>query len=711
MFINDFGKLLIYQEKESKDFAFSSIFLPPSSEKEKWGRLFVISKIYKPTEKDKKFFLQLIENLKDSYYNLSLTSLEKTFEQALHKLNQKISKEISQGTNLEWLKKSDILIGLIKEESVYFAQIGNIQVYLLRQNNLVNILSSLGSSDTTLNPIKVFSHIISGNLKKDDSLLFCTNNFFDYLSLEKVKKIIQQYSATEIIEHFQKLLKEINKQISFAGIVIKHHFISKATIQEKTIKKEKLSLTSMKNLVRKEKTTEKILRPLTFPKIKPFYQNLIQKLKGKKIPPLLNIKYKKQKFIYSLIKLPTILYHFFRTTVTRLKTILQPKNLVSYFEEKKKKVKKLPRLRRIVLIITIIFAFTFIASLFWIGQSQQKKESRKNIDQTIQEIEKKQSIAFSAVVYNEERARKNLEEVEELIKNLPQKLSRKQRKKIALLSKKNQQELEKLRHINISENPEELADFWLTDQELVNIQKIIYLDSNIYTWNPKNNFIYKLDISTKKISLESNIPQNIGYLQQATKLDENNLIFYQTDQGLAKFDTKEKILSPLEIVPKIFSKEINDLVFYQKKLYLLDSQKNQIYKFYKTDNGFGNGSTWLKEKIDLSKASSLAIDGSIYVSTIDGKILKFYLGKKQEFKTNIKPDLESPTKIITNLDWNNIYILDPPTKRLIVLDKNGRLKNQYVSNKFDNLKDFAVDEKNGIIYLLNGTKIYKITKQ
>jgi hypothetical protein len=43
-----------------------------------------------------------------------------------------------------------------------------------------------------------------------------------------------------------------------------------------------------------------------------------------------------------------------------------------------------------------------------------------------------------------------------------------------------------------------------------------------------------------------------------------------------------------------------------------------------------------------------------------------------------------------------------------IIDKTGNIKDQYTSPKFDNLKSFAVDSQEKIIYLLNGSTIYQL---
>ena len=56
-----------------------------------------------------------------------------------------------------------------------------------------------------------------------------------------------------------------------------------------------------------------------------------------------------------------------------------------------------------------------------------------------------------------------------------------------------------------------------------------------------------------------------------------------------------------------------------------------------------------------------------------------------------------------------LYVLDPGSKRIVILTKEGVMVNQYTSEKFTDLRDIAIDETNQKAYLLSGKKIYGIT--
>ena len=70
------------------------------------------------------------------------------------------------------------------------ASIGNINGLLLHNNQFTPILNK----STDINPTKIFSDIISGQLDEGDVLMVSTDSLFDYVSKEKIKQLAKKYS-------------------------------------------------------------------------------------------------------------------------------------------------------------------------------------------------------------------------------------------------------------------------------------------------------------------------------------------------------------------------------------------------------------------------------------------------------------------------------------------------------------------------------------
>jgi len=66
-------------------------------------------------------------------------------------------------------------------------------------------------------------------------------------------------------------------------------------------------------------------------------------------------------------------------------------------------------------------------------------------------------------------------------------------------------------------------------------------------------------------------------------------------------------------------------------------------------------------------------------------------------------------KIYTEINYKNLYLMDPENKRILVMDKTGELLNTLQSPQLDKMVDFYVDEANKTFYVLNDTALLKLT--
>ena len=147
---------------------------------------------------------------------------------------------------------------------------------------------------------------------------------------------------------------------------------------------------------------------------------------------------------------------------------------------------------------------------------------------------------------------------------------------------------------------------------------------------------------------------------------------------------------------------------YFGNLYLLDKKQNQILKYIQSDSGYSEANYFPSgTSPDFSKAVSIAIDSSVYVLSSDGSVAKFTRGSASNFGFSGQ-SLSAPTKIFTDANTNNIYVLDNGAAKIVVFDKNGAYKTQYQGSFIKTAKDFDVQESNKKIYVLSGNKEYEI---
>ncbi len=149
------------------------------------------------------------------------------------------------------------------------------------------------------------------------------------------------------------------------------------------------------------------------------------------------------------------------------------------------------------------------------------------------------------------------------------------------------------------------------------------------------------------------------------------------------------------------------LAAYQGNIYILDT-KNGVLKFTAGSDGFGQTS-YLKEKPDLSNASSIAIDGSVWILLKDGNILKYTRGVSDGLKVKgLDKQMSGASRIFTNIDTENLYVLDPGNSRIVKFNKDGNFQTQYSADILKSAKDLEVSEKDGKILVLSNGKTWEI---
>ena len=130
-----------------------------------------------------------------------------------------------------------------------------------------------------------------------------------------------------------------------------------------------------------------------------------------------------------------------------------------------------------------------------------------------------------------------------------------------------------------------------------------------------------------------------------------------------------------------------------------------------TGNTFGDKQGWLAAgtNVDFSNAASWGIDGSVYVLYPNSKILKFSQGSPQAFSiTGVIPEIGTIDALYADADNQYLYFLDKAGKRVVVTDKKGHYKAQYVDDQIGNANSLVVSEADKKIILLTGDKLYSI---
>ncbi|WKZ25378.1 MAG: hypothetical protein QY322_03220 [bacterium] len=211
--------------------------------------------------------------------------------------------------------------------------------------------------------------------------------------------------------------------------------------------------------------------------------------------------------------------------------------------------------------------------------------------------------------------------------------------------------------------------------------------------------IIRVEIKNKNARLVVNSSEGegiekIGSYENRLFLEKNDGIYELKSSGMEKQVEKDW--------------ENSIFYLYAGNIYTLGINDNQIYRYSGSQGGFSSKSSWLAPGIemDLSKVTDVAIDGSIWAISSSGKVTKFTLGNPQSISLKgISEQLINPTAIYTNENLKYVYILEKDRGRVVVLEKNGNFKMQYINDEIKNTTDLVVSEKENKIILLTGPKL------
>lgn len=187
------------------------------------------------------------------------------------------------------------------------------------------------------------------------------------------------------------------------------------------------------------------------------------------------------------------------------------------------------------------------------------------------------------------------------------------------------------------------------------------------------------------------------------------------DQGLIEYSLSFG-LQTMPFGSNTLASTVKRMRSFGGKLYTLDPSTQQIMRYDPRDNGYPTAPvSYLEQPLpDLAKATDLAIDGDVYVTLSDGRLLKFSEGKTAPFDIrNLGEPLRNPTivAIDQNVADSSVYVYDAALKRIVQFRPDGLFVRQFRADNamFDGLQDIQVDEQNNRFYVINQGVLYAVT--
>lgn len=361
-----------------------------------------------------------------------------------------------------------------------------------------------------------------------------------------------------------------------------------------------------------------------------------------------------------------------------------------------------PRGKKITFLIVLFLFFVLLWSVVFGYQRRarqrlinQVKSHREKITTRLSEAVDLSTINLNRSLVLLSQAKKDFNDLEKIV------------------GKKKIKEVEGLKKLIASKEKEILKKQEKKSEEFYDLALInkgvqgekFYLDrETVAILNAKAGEIYTLSLTKKS---NRTIKNEAIKNARLVSFYNDKVFFLNTEKGVYQIDQNDK----LRLVVKKDDDwgKIVDFWVYNGNLYLLDKDKDEIYKYLVAEGGYSGKTSYFKkgQSIDLGRATSMAIDSSIYIAT-DSEVYKFTAGVRDEFSLTLPRKEEvNISKIFTNKEANKIYLWDRSKGRVYLVSKNGQYERQINSTILSKALDLVVLEDKDIFVLVKD-KIDKI---
>lgn len=751
------SELNTYNQKRSRSFCDTYIFEPESPREAPCGKLFVMIEIEENSKKASQVAEAIATIAQFEYYKNQHPGIVANFEAALAKVNEILS-EIAEHGEISWVGKIHAVIAANAGHHLAVSQTGRVKTLLIRNGLPMEIGEESTRPSTSV--VRTFDSIATGDLLPHDHLVFTNSTLLNSLSVSRIESFLAQNPVLASARLAQNTLDKTAQEPACA-LLIKID-TAKAIAIENSKDERYADLTpeelSQEPPVKKLRNAYDDIRSRTWAVkvlsgvkaagrgvkvagmfVAHFFQNIVEGIRGKaesrktnEPKTLTNLEQENEaaseqpRIIISSqdapIRMIEVEERFPTSRTTKGNRSLQneddlfndlPKkkgfSIVAIWSSAFTKVKnlprtmkKMPRVSQVLLATSASLLIIFVVGIGIFSTNKAEQAKAAQFKSTLDEATAKYNSAVASLIYkNTTQANGLLKEAESL--NGQVLGSKYFNADAAALQDKINQEKERVLHINDVQGITKLAT--LPDASATTVAMITNGTSLLVAGT--NNKVYSVGM---KNGATAEVVKRFGGTGNITKLNyfeaQDDFLMLTDKSSVHQYITKAGVIEDFNTLD--FG-DITDITSYGTRyIYFLKPSENKIVRVTRTTAGLATQVSWIKESsANIQKAISLAIDGSIYVLGSDGVIQKFLNGTHDDFTMpTLKTPLSKPTKIVTNENLKNLYVLDPENKRIVILKKTGAFVKELTAENFSTLKDIVVDEAKSVVYAASGSAVY-----
>lgn len=592
----------------------------------------------------------LFEAAREVFFNSRIDDDYKRFETTLKEMNNVIERFKTESMTGK-IGELDIIVGVIVDADLYISQTGDAEGYLLRRKHLSVISEGLSEP----NQPNTFVNIASGVIDTDDTIVLSSARMLRYITKNDLVKLFSPEGNLEKQLIRLKESLEIETMDQMGVSVVKMHEMGKAIARKRPKIQITQVLTSIKNFSGLKKISQKEL----FAKLKSQLTNTAAIAKA----------------------------------VDAVKNKFNQRGPVNDQNRQKKHI--LMGLGAIIVVLLI--------SIIWVKFNGNKQQLINEYEQILTQVQSDVDNAYTIGITDKKKATEILTQAEEKTKEI---LQSGYLRGIASQRLDTIQEIkEKLDGIKTIAEPKIVAD--LTEQGSTNAISLNQYKTHLAAFEPHN--VYEVILS--KVEEGKAIDEGEEMIDGTYFADQQSLVVGTKSNKIVEY--KDGRFTYMDNKDTQWKPNV-DIKSFNSNIYFLDPQGNQVWKYTRQRDSYSSVSNYIQDSVDLSKAIDMTIDGSIYILENDGTVRRFYGGSEEDVTIKKAPLSmpKNPTKIYTEFENPQLYIVEPSQKRVLIFTKEQRTGNlvyayQIKFPTLKNIQDIFVDKKSSKMYVLDSNKIYE----
>lgn len=583
------------------------------------------------------------------------------FENALREINLMVN-EKEKDLDLKFIPNVNVIAGVVQKDMLFLSQRGEAQGYLIRKRHVSSITDGLYDEK---NKEDLFQNIASGALEVGDSTIFVTGPLIQYVTPTDLSKIFSEQALSEAVKELDELLQnDLEDQMALLTFDVLER-------TEESVLPEKVKLG--------DEDEESSLRRDFVPA-----EDEEEEEEGRK------------KFLLS----------------PRLSRLTQPLKKVggvlARYEDLRvyQHVRKWPK-KKLLFSIGVLLG-VLLVGVWALSLTLGKQRVIANMEEKLDTAGKNVTLAETRGTFNKEEAIGLLESAEKLAAEVLES---------GYLGGRASQVLD-----DVAEQRDYLDNVKRVDDELKKIADLSGqiqgnalvgmepLGDRIVAFNDHNAFQILLD----QVS-EPDVLDAIDNVLAGRGLVDLNILTLLTN-GAKVLEYSEGNTQIADTADVTWHSGV-DLGTYSNKIYILDPASNQIWRYTRGTDSYSTAQAYFSSEQDLEGAVSISVDGSVWVVKEDGSLLRYFAGEPVEYSINKAPvtSMEGASRVYTELEINQVYVLDPNDQRLFIFDKSSKNDDltynaQYVFEGLDEaLVDFYLDKDRNVLVFLTDRAVYELS--